>query len=39
MGEHECLVGILTKGRSNRIEFNKGAVVMALIHLENPEHY
>jgi len=39
LGEHEGLVGILTKGRTNRTEFNKGAVVMALMHLENPEHY
>lgn len=39
LGEHEGLIGIFTKGRSNRTEFNKGAVVMALMHLENPEHY
>ena len=39
LGEHEGLIGILTKGRTNRTEFNKGAVVMALMHLENPEHY
>jgi inosine/xanthosine triphosphatase len=38
-GEHEGLVGILTKGRTNRTEFNKGAIMMALMHLENPEHY
>lgn len=39
LGEHEGLVGIFTKGRTNRTEFNKGAIVMALMHLENPEHY
>ena len=39
LGEHQGLVGMMTKGRSNRTEFNKGAVMMALIHLENPEHY
>ena len=38
-GEKEGLVGILTKGRTNRTEWNKQAVVMALIHLENPELY
>lgn len=39
MGEHEGLVGIFTKGRTNRTEYNKGAIMMALMHLENPEHY
>lgn len=39
LGEHEGLVGIFTKGRTNRTDFNKGAVLMALMHLENPEHY
>ncbi len=39
LGEHEGLVGIFTKGRTNRTEFNKGAVIMALMHLENPEYY
>lgn len=39
LGEHEGFVGIFTKGRSNRTEYNKAAVVMALMHLENPEHY
>lgn len=39
LGEHEGFVGIFTKGRMNRIEYNKAAVVMALMHLENPEHY
>jgi non-canonical (house-cleaning) NTP pyrophosphatase len=39
LGEHEGLVGIMTKGRTNRTEYNKTAITMALIHLENPEHY
>lgn len=39
LGEHEGLVGIFTKGRSNRTKYNKTAVEMALMHLENPEHY
>ncbi len=39
LGEHEGLVGIMTKGRTNRTAFNKTAIGMALMHLENPEHY
>jgi non-canonical (house-cleaning) NTP pyrophosphatase len=39
VGEHEGFVGIFTRGRTNRTEFNKAAVVMALMHLENAEHY
>jgi non-canonical (house-cleaning) NTP pyrophosphatase len=39
LGEHEGLVGVFTKGRSNRTKYNKTAIEMALIHLENPEHY
>ena len=39
LGEHEGFVGIFAKGRTNRTEYNKGAVMMALMHLENPEHY
>ena len=38
-GEKEGLIGVLTKGRTNRTEHNKGAIAMALIHLENPELY
>ena len=38
-GEHEGFVGIFAKGRTNRTEYNKGAIMMALMHLENPEHY
>lgn len=39
LGEHEGFVGIFTKGRTNRTEYNKGAIVMALMHLENPEYF
>ncbi len=39
LGEHDGMAGILTKGRMKRIDFNKSAVAMALIHLENPEHF
>lgn len=39
LGEHEGLISILTKGRMNRTTFNKSAVKMALLHLENPELY
>ncbi len=39
LGEHEGLISILTKGRMNRTAFNKSAVKMALLHLENPELY
>lgn len=39
IGEHGGMIGIFSKGRTNRTEFNKGAIVMAMIHLENPEHF
>jgi len=39
IGADQGFVSIVTKGRVNRTAFNKGAVQMALIHLENPEHY
>jgi inosine/xanthosine triphosphatase len=39
LGEHEGFVGVMTNGRMNRTDFNRGAVVMALLHLENAEHY
>lgn len=39
LGEHGGMIEILTKGRMNRTDFNKSAVAMALIHLENPEHF
>ena len=39
LGEHEGFVGVMTKGRMDRTDYNKGAVMMALLCLENPEHY
>jgi inosine/xanthosine triphosphatase len=39
VGEHEGFVGIFTGGRLNRTEYNKSAVMMALMRLENIEHY
>ena len=39
LGENEGFVGVFAKGRTNRTEYNKGAVMMALMHLENPEHF
>ncbi len=39
LGEHEGFVGIFTKGRINRTDYNKAAIVMALMHIENPEHF
>lgn len=39
LGEGEGMVGILTKGRMNRTQFNAYAIQMALVHLENPESY
>lgn len=35
----EGAIGILTKGRVNRVGYMKQAVVMAMVHLENPELY
>ncbi len=39
IGENEGFVGLFTKGRTTRVEYNKSAVVMALMHLENSEHF
>lgn len=39
LGEHGGMIEILTKGRMNRTDFNRTAVSMALIHLENPEYF
>ena len=38
-GEEEGLVGVLTKGKMNRTDFNRYAIMMALTHLENPEYF
>ena len=37
IGEAEGVIGILTKGRVKRKDYNKQAIITALIHLENPE--
>ena len=37
--EGQGMVGILTKSRITRVDYSYQAVQMALIHLENPEHY
>lgn len=37
--EGEGMIGVLTKSRVTRIDYTYQAVQMALIHLENPEHY
>ncbi|MEK7602179.1 MAG: DUF84 family protein [Patescibacteria group bacterium] len=39
LGEGQGIIGVLTKGRTSRTEQNAIAIRMALIHLENPEHY
>ena len=39
LGKTEGGVFIFTHGKMNRTEYNKLAVMMALIHLENKEHY
>ena len=39
VGSAEGVVGLLTKGHLNRKDHSKQAVITALIHLLNPEHY
>lgn len=39
LGSFEGAIGLLTKGRLPRMEYEKQAVVMALVHLENSEVY
>ena len=39
IGTVEGAIYVLTGGRVSRTEFNESAIVMALIQLENPEHY
>ena len=39
VGAAEGAIGILTKGRLDRIAYTKQALTMALVHLENPELY
>lgn len=39
LGTNKGFIDIVTKGRMDRTAFNKSAITMALVHLENPEHY
>lgn len=39
LGKREGMIGILTKGYLDRKGYSKQAVITALIHLLNPEHY
>jgi inosine/xanthosine triphosphatase len=39
LGEQEGLAGMLTHGRMTRTDYNKAAVMMALVHLEHPDLY
>lgn len=39
LGENKGFIHLVTKGRMDRTAFNKAAITMALIHLENPELY
>lgn len=39
IGERHGMIGALTKGKLNRTQYSTQAVMTALIHLLNPEHY
>lgn len=39
LGAAEGIIGVLTKGRINRKEYTKQAIITALIQIENPEIY
>lgn len=39
IGEREGMIGVLTNGKLDRKGYSKQAVLTALIHLLNPEHY
>lgn len=39
IGKAQGMIGLLTKGVVDRKEYSKQAVITALIHLLNPEHY
>lgn len=39
IGSEKGFIDIVTRGRMDRTGFNKAAVMMALVHLENPELY
>ena len=39
VGKEQGMISLLTKGKLNRKDYSKQAVLTALIHLLNPEHY
>ena len=39
IGRAEGIIGILTRGKSTRIDYTKPAIIMAMIQLQNPELY
>lgn len=39
LGEREGFISIVTNGRMTRTDYNRYAIMMALTHLEFPEHY
>ena len=39
LGSAEGMIGLLTKGRVNRKEYTKQAIITAMIHLENKDQY
>ena len=39
IGSHEGGIGLLTKGQVKRKDYTKQSIQMALIHLQNKEHY
>jgi non-canonical (house-cleaning) NTP pyrophosphatase len=39
IGANKGVINTLSNGRINRTEYNKQAVIAALIHLEHPEYY
>lgn len=39
LGASKGFIDLATKGRMDRTAYNKAAVVMALIHLENPDYF
>jgi len=39
LGSSEGALGLLTKGRVNRLNYTKQAIYMAMVHLENPGLY
>lgn len=39
LGSADGAIGFLTKGKMKRLDYTKPAIMMALVHLENPELY